>query len=408
VRLVPRGLLRILVPVLVAASISVPTALPAGAAVASAAAVTKVTVVGHGYGHGRGMGQYGAYGYATMYHWTYQRILARFYGHTTLGRPASTKDTAPVSVRLTALDGKDVRITSAAWFKVGNKYRFEAGQSAILRYTGGTTYTVYRGAAGCSGSSQVRLGTVTTGVVRSSVAAPGTNTAKMLTVCAPGAKIAYRGMLTFLSADRTTAGRRLVNTVAMGDYLKSVVPAEMPASWADAGGGWGAQAVKAQTIAARSYAATEKRYSYAKTCDTATCQVYRGAARNGVSREDARSTAAVTATSGIAIMRGSVVQNAEFSASTGGWTAGGTFPAVSDQGDATKANPYHNWTVTVSTAPLVHYVSGALTSVRVASTDGHGRALTVRLTGSTGPAVTITGDQFRLALGLRSTLFRLA
>jgi len=401
-------LLRAFVPVLVGASIAIPTALPAGAAVASAAAVTKVTVVGHGYGHGRGMGQYGAYGYATMYHWTYQRILARFYGRTTLGRPASTKDSTPVSVRLTPLDGKDVRVTSAAWFKVGNKYRFEAGQSAILRYTGGTTYTVYRGGNGCGGSTQIRIGTVTTGVVRSSVASPGANTAKMLNVCEPGALASYRGVLTFLSADKTVAGRRLINTVAMGDYLKSVVPAEMPASWSDAGGGWGAQAVRAQTIAARSYAATEKRYNYAKTCDTATCQVYRGAARNGVSLEDARSTAAVTATSGIAIVRGSAVQNAEFSASTGGWTAGGTFPAVSDAGDATAANPYHNWTVTVSTAPLAPYVSGTLTSVRVAGTDGHGRALAVRLTGSTGSAATITGDQFRLALGLRSTLFRLA
>src|SRR6478735_3993712 len=193
VRLVPRGLLRALVAVLVAASIAVPTAAPASAAVASVAAVTKVTVVGHGYGHGRGMGQYGAYGYATTYHWTYQQILARFYGGTTLGRPATTKDTATVTVRLTALDGKDVRITSAAWFKVGNKYRFEAGQSAILRYTGGNTYTVYRGGNGCGGTTQVRIGTVTTGVVAvSSVAAPGAATTKMLNVCEPGAKVAYR------------------------------------------------------------------------------------------------------------------------------------------------------------------------------------------------------------------------
>src|SRR6478735_1925239 len=119
VRLVPRGLLRAFVPVLVGASIAVPTAAPASAAVASVAAVTKVTVVGNGYGHGRGMGQYGAYGYATMYRWTYQQILSRFYGGTTLGRPATTKETATVTVRLTALDGKDVRITSAATAAAG-------------------------------------------------------------------------------------------------------------------------------------------------------------------------------------------------------------------------------------------------------------------------------------------------
>src|SRR5690348_4448031 len=35
----------------------------------------QVEISGHGFGHGRGMGQYGAFGYATLYSWSYTQIL---------------------------------------------------------------------------------------------------------------------------------------------------------------------------------------------------------------------------------------------------------------------------------------------------------------------------------------------
>ena len=67
----------------------------------------------------------------------------------------------------------------------------------------------------------------------------------------------------------------------MEDYLRGVVPRESPASWGDAAGGAGINALRAQAVAARSYAQAENRYPYAKTCDTTTCQVYGGAGLNG-------------------------------------------------------------------------------------------------------------------------------
>ena len=373
------------------------------AATAAAAPITTATVVGRGYGHGRGLGQYGAYGYATTYGWTYQQILAHYFGGTGLGRPAVAA--ANLTVRLTAMDGGDVRVTSGAPFVVGGKYAFAAGVSAVLRYSASGVLTVYRGGKGCAITATARLGTATDISIRSTVAAPGNDISKMLTVCKRGRGTNYRGSLRFVYSDGTPAGRRLVNSVTMTDYLKSVVPSEMPSYWADAANGRGRQAVQAQAVAARTYAAAQHRYTYARTCDTVSCQVYKGAAVTGVSTEDARTTAAVAATAGIAVCRANVPVNAEFSASTGGWTAGGDFPAVADLGDATSINPYRSWTVKAAVAGLgPKYGVGTLTGVAVASTDGHGRARTVRLTGSAG-TTTISADQFRLAFGLRSTVF---
>ncbi|WP_051267141.1 SpoIID/LytB domain-containing protein [Nakamurella lactea] len=383
-------------------------------ATAAAAAMTSATITGHGYGHGRGMGQYGAYGYAVNYHWTYQRILSRYYGGTHLARPAAAKGSNRINVRLTAFNGKNVRVTSkSSWFKVGNKYRFEAGQYAVLKYLSDGKIQVYRGSSCTSGATLV--GTVTTGVVRSA-AAPGNDVRKMLAVCNGATRKVYRGYLTLLSKDGTWGGRRLVNTVGVDDYLRGVVPRESPASWADAGKGWGMQAIRAQTIAARGYALTDTVHSenHSQTCDTTACQVYGGAGTNDTRIEDSRTDNAVATTTGLVLLNsaGKMVAS-EFSASTGGFTAGGTFPAVSDQGDAAASNnPYHNWTSKVSTASLQSRygsVIGTLTSMKVTLRDGHGagggRAVWVRLYGTKGHTDPISGESFRSQLGLKSTWF---
>jgi peptidoglycan hydrolase-like amidase len=78
---------------------------------------------------------------------------------------------------------------------------------------------------------------------------------------------------------------------------------------------------------------------------------------------------------------------------------------VVDLGDAVANNPYRTWKVTVSTAPLAKLVTGTLTKVTI-KPDAHGRAVTVTLTG-TGSTKVITGEQFRSALGLRSTMVKI-
>ena len=63
-----------------------------------------------------------------------------------------------------------------------------------------------------------------------------------------------------------------VNEVRLENYLRGVVPLEIPASWS-------LPAVQAQAVAARTYAAYERahpRSSAYQLCDTSSCQVYGG------------------------------------------------------------------------------------------------------------------------------------
>lgn len=118
----------------------------------------------------------------------------------------------------------------------------------------------------------------------------------------------YRGMLAFAVDGGTMTG---VNVVDLEEYLYGVVPSEMPQSYE-------AEALKAQAVAARTYAMTKlgaHTGSGYQLCDTTACQVYKG-----YSNEAASTTAAVKATAGeVACYNGSPIE-AVFSASTGGYT----------------------------------------------------------------------------------------
>ena len=142
----------------------------------------------------------------------------------------------------------------------------------------------------------------------------------------------YRGSL--LAVRDANGASRAVNVVPLDRYVRGVVPREVSAAWADHGGGAGFEAVKAQAVAARSYAWAEARYSYAKTCDGVAVP---GVQRRGRARppacvsalEDPRTDRAVAETAGqVRIDAKGAVARTEFSSSTGGYTAGGMFPAV--------------------------------------------------------------------------------
>ncbi|MBA2553724.1 MAG: hypothetical protein H0V10_08525 [Geodermatophilaceae bacterium] len=365
---------------------------------ASAYPTSSVQLNGHGYGHGRGMGQWGAYGYATNNGWTHQQIVDHFYGGTDLG----TTPNSAITVRLLYQDGRALIVTSGRDFRVDDVL-VDAGSAARieLRSDGQFTITPMYGCSGSDATPRVRP----TSKVVSTVASPGNDQAAMLAVCTSGGTTQYRGTLSLASFEGSP---RTVNSVLMEDYLRSVVPRESPASWADSGG---AAALRAQAVAARSYAYSENRYGYAKTCDTTSCQVYSGAGRNRVSQEDSRTDAAILASANQVIRFPSgVIAHAEFSSSTGGYTAGGTFPAVPDAGDV--ASPYHNWSTSISVSSIeAAYGVGMLQSVQVLSRNGHGadggRVLTMRVVGS-ARSVDLTGDEFRLDWGLRSDWFTVA
>lgn len=109
------------------------------------------------------------------------------------------------------------------------------------------------------------------------------------------------------------------NVLDIEDYLKGVVPSEMPASWPK-------EALKAQAIAARSYAANSMKLS-----DTAASQVY-----GGYSAEDSRANTAIKETEGMTVKyNGNTIQTFFFS------TSGGRTANVSDVWNSSQSTfPY--------------------------------------------------------------------
>jgi len=220
----------------------------------------------------------------------------------------------------------------------------------------------------------------------------------------------YRGEL---RAVHNNGAQRTVNALPVESYLRAVVPLEMPASWAALGDGAGAQALQSQAVSARSYALAENRTSYALTCDTISCQVYGGRAvrRNGTlsTNEHELANAAIAATAGVVRIRDGQVAYTEFSSSTGGWTAGGQFPAVEDLGDAIDRNPNHDWEVEVDVADIESRWNGRqLDRIYISERNGLGQdgGRVIEVTLEFGDETfTIDGNDFRRAFGLKSDWF---
>lgn len=367
-----------------------------------AAAEPTVTITGHGFGHGRGMGQWGALGYAVDRGWSARQILDHYYGGTVAG----TVPDLPISVELVSQRGRGAIVTAPGLTVNG---RLTGSGAVLVERVGAGTFSVKTG-PGCAGP-WTPAGQEGTGLVIASVDAP------TVEVCEAGQIRGYRGDVQVVERAGTT--QALVNRVRVETYLRGVVPRESPASWADLGGGRGAQAIRAQTVAARSYSLATPYAPYATTCDTIQCQVYGGAWTRPFSsatrtpQDDPRTDAAIAATTGEVRKNGSgTTMRTEFSASTGGFTAGGVYPAVEDLGDAYAANPNRNWSASFTFADLSSRLGvGELTGLRVTSRNGlgvdGGRVLQVVADTTTGPK-TLTGDQVRSRLGIKSDWFVLS
>ena len=359
---------------------------PAPAASAQVA-IGSVVVEGTVNGHGRGMSQWGAYGWAVDQGWSWLQILDWYYGNTAMG---DADTTGTIDVQLKALDGVGTvgvvsYVGAVGW--AGNvaptMYATEVGPNTFDIWTASSptcspidpaTWTKL--AAGVAGPIEF---TTDNGPVNGAHMTTGSATSA-LGVCDPIGRVThYRGSVRIEDG----ASNRVVNRVRVEDYLRGVVPKEISASWADAGGGRGLQAVMAQAVAARSYALQPGRWSNG-ICDTQSCQVYFGAASRSsvdvgaVAVEDSRSDNAIAATVG-KVRRwnaggvgavGSIVST-EFSGSNGPRTAGWPFPVRDDApGDGTSLNRNHRWTRTLDGDALAaRHGLGTLTSVTMVEGD---------------------------------------
>ena len=265
--------------VVLIAVIAIASAVAFGASSSAPAAAwpaANVDLLGHGWGHGRGMGQYGALGYA-LDGVGYQDILQRYYANTDVGSlPAGSA----VLVRLTTFDGADTIVVQE-----NGELTTKAGPGSFhalrVRYLGANGFAVdgsTADAADCAGgpAGWHLLFNATGPVTLAASASPGNDHTHMLQTCGPVDNRWYRGTLearrTTVRPSRPTGCRWRITSAASCRVSR-------PRRGGGLGGGKGANALKAQAVAARSYAQAENRLGGpGTTCDTTSCQVYGGVA----------------------------------------------------------------------------------------------------------------------------------
>jgi len=343
----------------------------------AALAAPVFLVDGRGWGHGIGMPQYGAQGYATRDGRTFDWILAHYYRGTALARSGVS------GVRVLLAEGR----TSVA---VGSRAAFtltDAGGRAIRLPAGRVT---------------LRPGLkVTVDGTERTLASPveAVNTSRFLEL---GGR-PYRGKLVI----RSSGGRlQVVNHVGVEAYLYGVVPDEMPPSWH-------LEALKAQAVAARTYALVSRRTggTFDLYSDTRS-QVY-----GGVPSEEARASQAIDATAGKVVTYGGRLAWTFFHSTSGGrtaaiqhvWNASPLPYLVSVPDPHDDLSPYHRWgTFRYSARQLRAKLGslaprGAVLDALVARNASQ-RVDTVAVRG-TGSTSRISGSGFQSRLGLRSSWF---
>jgi stage II sporulation protein D len=226
----------------------------------------------------------------------------------------------------------------------------------------------------------------------------------------------YRGTV---SVRRTVGknGLTVVNTLPLEEYIYGIIAREISPAWP-------LEAVKAQAVAARTYAL----YSLGKhrddgydVCATTDCQVY-----GGMTAEDARATKAVDDTRGLVVAYKGKPIPAYFHGSGGGYTEnsenvwGGHHPALRAVIDYDEESPHYSWEKQFTQKEIEAALAsagikiGALQAIELspltkppvnASDRGvSGRITELRLIGSAGNTV-VSGTKLRTVLGLNSTLF---
>jgi stage II sporulation protein D len=338
---------------------------------APARAAVSWVVHGRGFGHGVGMSAYGAYGFA-KHGKGYRFILGHYYRGTTIGML-----TEPRVVRvLLDIAGGDVGFsgaTSACGRRLDPDRGYRAhrlANSVVLRGSGGKRL------AGCGRKLRAA------GAGRIEIAGYGT----------------YRGALETVPTESDAGALNVVNALALEQYVKGVLPNEVPASWP-------LEELKAQSVAVRSIALTGAvgGNGFDLYSDTRS-QVY-----EGLESEHARANGAVDATRGQVVMYGGEVAQTFYSACSGGHTesvvnvfdtAVPYLVGVPDPYD--HYCPLHKWTLEFSgpeiSERLGALLEGRLKQVVVTKRGVSPRILSAKLVGSGGVS-TVTGSELEVALG---------
>jgi stage II sporulation protein D len=350
----------------------------------AAHAATKLTITGAGFGHGIGMSQYGTYGYS-LHLKTYDFILGHYYTGTSL---AALDANPEVKV---LLQGGKKSISFSGGLNAGDQKLDPAQTYSVRRTADGLEL---RDATGAS------VGTVA-GTLR--VDAPIGQALRLNGTSVPGIRDGlYRGSL-LISA--SGPGLVAVNALDLEDYVRGVVSGESPPAWPT-------EALKAQAVAARTYAITSHAGGavFDQYADTRS-QVYRG-----VSGETPSTDAAVLATKGQVVTYGGQPVTTYFFSTSGGETEDvensfvGSQPkpwlkAVQDPFDT--VSPKHRWgpfrfTGSQVQRKLHRYLLGRFKRIKVLQRGVSPRVVRAQVVGTRG-VTNVTGPQLRTAFGLFDT-----
>jgi stage II sporulation protein D len=367
------------------ALLAVAAALAASAVAANAASVCTGTCFtapagsgalflfsGHGWGHGVGMSQYGAFGYA-QHGATFQQILGHYYPGTTLG-PATVS-----TMRVLLADRK-------------KKLTIASDTPFTVRDGNGRTYALDAGPVAFGPGLKLPV-------------AAQALTPPLLFLPRGGSPLtlarAYRGRI---EVDVVDGKLRAINIVGLEPYLYGVVPSEMPANWSP-------EALKAQAVAARSYALATKKIGapFDAYADTRS-QMYLG-----LSNESSATSAAVNDTRQQVLFYGGKVATAFFYSTSGGQTEssqgwiGTSLPylvSVPDPYD--DISPYHNWGPVPVTAQAIVKALKLAGPIVDATTTPNPSGRVGRLSLVTPlTSLQVAATRLRGAIGLRSTWFTL-
>lgn len=423
----PRALLALVLACVLAAG---PTAGAASASTTAPAAVREFTISGTGYGHGIGMSQYGAQGYAIK-GYSHSQILAHYYQGTTLKTfkqlyGSGYTDNPSVKVNI-----DKSRSSRSSWTLKGNGSQMVVSSGSTALTLASNTYYKFTASSGKVVVNGKTLGS-------SATVSAASGSPKLIVVKSSSGPFAYEYVRYRGKIVLTASGGNLkaVNVVPMESYLYGVVPRESPASWKP-------EALKAQAVAARSYAwgcnpdaDRNKTLDGELACTTAS-QVYGGHSRlkSGTTvymHEQSSTNGAVNDTAGKVVYHASTgkVVTAYFFSQSGGrtaniedvWTSATPRPyykSVSDPYENVAGANYCPWPSSkekhLDGAEMadklrdygVSGVPGGSAHVVGVSTErpssGYPKYVTFRF--SNGSSVKTTGWTVRSAFGLLSPMF---
>ncbi len=353
------------------------------AAEASTATGSSFTFSGGGWGHGVGMSQWGAKGFAEVgsQHW---QILEHYYK----GAQVTTRSEGDALRILISERAGSLTLTTSGHTTFDGVTNLPAGRTVTLTRTG----------------SSIRL----TGAVTATVASPLSIRyhGNPLTVSPPGNSFRHGKLV--VKADPGGGLRAIVSDLPVNEYLWGL--GEMPASWH-------AEALKAQVIAARTYALKRRATRRAAGSDfdlyaTTTDQVYRGTATEGPYW--LHWVAAVEETAGKVVTYGGGLIDAVYFSSSGGHTEHSEnvwaskvdyLRGVPDPFDNGAGNSNGSWSRTYTGAELGSWFGvGTVTSISISGTIGVSGRLdkaTVKVVGTSGTK-TVLGPTFRSTVNARA------